>query len=267
MENKTHIDVFILIILATLGILVLIFFIIFIVLLYQKRMQANKIERSNSEKEHQKKLLDASLEVAEQERQKIAVNIHDEVGLNLSILKINFNKLANSKDKETMDNILATSYALIDDSIEIVRGIYNDIRPKTLITMGLVAAIRELGREINVSGAADVSINCPDEIVVKDKTRELQLHRLIKEVLNNTLRHAKPTFIEINIENIENKLIVAILHNGVGITTEKIKELAEKSKGLGLKSIFTRIGLLEADIQFTIENKEKSKVVITCSLI
>jgi signal transduction histidine kinase len=267
LENKGQIGLSVLVVVATLGILVLIFFIIFIVLLYQKRMQANKIERSNSEKEHQKKLLDASLEVAEQERQKIAVNIHDEVGLNLSILKINLNKLVNSKEKESLEGILATSYALIDGSIEIVRGIYNDIRPKTLITMGLVAAIRELGREINLSGAAEVIIICPDEINVRDKNRELQLHRLIKEVLNNTLRHAKPTFIEINIENIENKLGVSILHNGVGITTEKIKELAEKSKGLGLKSIFTRTGLLEADIDFTIEDKEKAKVFITCSLI
>jgi len=249
-----------------MGILFLVFFIILIVLLYQKRMQAAKTELATSEKDHQKKLLDASLEVAEQERQKIAVNIHDEVGLNLSILKINLNKLINSRDKEVMDGIVSTSYALIDDSIEIVRGIYNDIRPKTLITMGLVAAIRELVREINISGAAEVSVFCHKEVSIHDKSRELQLHRLIKEVLNNTLRHAKPSFIEINIENIENKLGVSILHNGMKITTEKIKELAEKSKGLGLKSIFTRIGLLEADIAFTAD-REKAKVHITCPYV
>ena len=252
---------------ATLGILVLVFFIVLIVLLYQKRMQANKIELANSEKEHQKQLLDASLDIAEQERQKIAVNIHDEVGLNLSILKINLSKLLHGGEKEVMDSIVGTSYALIENSIDIVRGIHNDIRPRTLMTMGLVAAIKELAREINVSGAAEVAITCPNDVLISDKAMELQLHRLIKEVLNNTLRHAKPSFIEINIENIENRLNVFILHNGMGITTKRIKELAENSKGLGLKSIFTRIGLLNASIDFSIEKEQRAKVTINCPLV
>lgn len=265
MENKNTIDSS-LIIIATMGILFLVFFIIFIVVVYQKRMLASKTELVNSEKEHQKQLLDASLDIAEKERQKIAVNVHDEVGLNLSILKINLNKLVNSKEKEVADGIMGTSYALIDDSLEIIRGIYNDILPKTLITLGLVAAIRVLAREINMSGAAEVGIHCTDEILISDKNMELQLHRLIKEVLNNTLRHAKPSFIEINIKNVENVLIVAILHNGMGITTNRIKELAGRSKGLGLKSIFTRIGLLNAQIEFSIEDASRAMVVLKCPL-
>lgn len=231
-------------------------------------MQANKILLVNSEKEYQKKLLSSSLEIAEQERQTIAVNLHDEVGLNLSILKINFNKLRHSNsDDELAENILATSYALIENSMEIVRGIHNDIRPRTLMTLGLVAAIRELGREIKISGAADVLVTGKSEVKIKDITIQLQLHRLLKEVLNNTLRHAKPSFIEINIENIENTLIVIILHDGMGVTTERIKELAENSKGLGLKSIYTRIGLLNASIDFLTESEGKASVLIKCALV
>jgi len=251
-----------------MGILFLVFFIIFIVLLYQKRMQTNKTERANSEKEHQKKLLAASLEIAEQERQTIAVNLHDEVGLNLSILKINFSKLRlNSGNEEVAENILATSYALIENSMEIVRGIHNDIRPGTLMALGLISAIKELVREINISGGAEVMFTGNQDILVPEKNRELQLHRLIKEVLNNTLRHAKPSFIEINVENIENTLIVSILHDGMGVTTERIKEFAQNSKGLGLKSIITRSGLLNAKVDFLIENGKKARVVIKCGLV
>ena len=231
-------------------------------------MQANKAERAHAEKEHQEKLLKASLEIAEQERQTIAVNLHDEVGLNLSILKLNFNKLhQSSDDPELAENILATSFALIEDSIETVRGIHNDIRPRTLMALGLVPAIRELAREINVSRTAEVIVAGGDLIKIREKDIELQLHRLIKEVLNNTLRHSKPTFIEINIENVENTLRVIILHNGMGVSTEKIKEFAKKSTGLGLKSIFTRLGLLNAEIEFYEQKEGTSQVVIKYSLV
>lgn len=249
-----------------MGILVLVFFIIFIVLLYQKRMQAGKIDLANSEKDHQKRLLQASLEIAEQERQTIAANLHDEVGLNLSILKINFSKLEQAnQDPETSENILATSYALIENSMEIIRTIHRDIRPRTLMTLGLVAAIRELAREINVSRAAEVVVHSRDTIVITDKNIEMQMHRLIKEVLNNTLRHAKPLFIEINIEYEGNNLRVTILHNGMGITTERIKELARNSRGLGLKSIFTRTELLNGSVEY--EDEPYARVILKCPLV
>jgi two-component system NarL family sensor kinase len=266
LENKNQINLSVLIVFATLGILVLLFFIIFIVLLYQKRMLASKTELINSEKDHQKKLLDASLEIAERERQKIAVNIHDEVGLNLSILKINFSRIQGSMPKEeAVENLVATSFALIENSMEIIRGIYNDIIPRTLMSLGLGKAIKDLCRQINASEAAEV-IFSDEDVIVEDKNRELQLYRLIKEVINNTLRHAKPTFIEIYIKNKENTLIVIILHNGMGVTTKQINQLAENSKGLGLKSIFTRLGLLKASIDFSIVSEEKAQVIIKCSL-
>jgi two-component system, NarL family, sensor kinase len=257
----------ILVMIATLGVVVLIFFIILFVLLYQKRMLANRTLVINKEKDHQKKLLDASLEIAEQERQRIATNIHDDVGLNLNLLKINFNKLqkGNLQDELT-ETILATSYGLIENSMDIIRGIYNDIRPKTLITLGLAKALKELCREINISGETEIMFSETGEVLVSDKTVEIQLYRLIKEVLNNTIKHAKPGFVEINIATNENTVIVSILHNGMGITTEKIKELAKESKGLGLKGIFTRIGLLEASIDFSEGAGNKAEVIIKCKL-
>lgn len=91
MENKGQIDITVFVVIATLGVVMLVFFVILFVLLYQKRMLANKTAMINSEKDHQKKLLASSLEIAEKERQKIATNMHDDVGLALNVLKLNFN--------------------------------------------------------------------------------------------------------------------------------------------------------------------------------
>lgn len=250
-----------------MGILFLIFFIIFIVLLYQKRMLANKTEMINSEKNHQKQLLDASLEIAEQERRKIAANLHDDIGITLNVVKINLSRLKkNSDNKEVIDEIVSESNQMIDGSIETVRTIYNDIIPPTLIKLGFVKGIREICRQLNLSGAVKVSLNAGWENLELEKNTELQLYRLIKEVLNNTIRHAKPRFIEINIEFAENNLIVIILHDGMGITTKEIKKLAAKSMGIGLKSILTRTGLLNASIDFSVISKERAQVTIKCKV-
>ena len=268
MENQSEINIVAIVIIGTMGVLFLVFFIIFIVLLYQKRMLANKTQLAHAEKEHQKQLLDAALAVAEMERQKIATNLHDEVGLNLSLLKINFSKLnPENTSSEASQNLLANSYALIENSMEIVRGIQNDIRPRTLMSLGLVAAIKQLAREITIAGATEAFFICKESIKITDKNSELQLYRLLKEVLNNTLRHAKPSFIEINIENIQNELRVIILHNGMGVTTNEIKEFAKTSKGLGLKSIFTRVDILKAKINFLVETSESAKVVLIWPLV
>ncbi len=268
MESKNEIDITGLVVVATLGVVVLIFFIILFVLLYQKRMLANKTAMINSEKDHQKKLLASSLEIAEKERQKIATNMHDDVGLALNVLKLNFNQIQKNAGREEMVNeLVESSYGLIENSMDIIRGIYNDIMPRTLMSLGLARAVKDLGRQIKLSGGAEVDFFCEDDLGINDKNTELQLYRLIKEVLNNTIRHAKPSFIEINIENSENMLNVIILHNGLGITTDEIIRYAENSKGLGLKSILTRIGLLNGTIEFSQAEDGRAQVEIKCTVL
>lgn len=268
MESENPIDITGLVVFATLGVVILIFFIVLFILLYQKRMLANEAQLIITEKEHQKKLLNASLEIAEKERQKIVTNVHDEVGLALNVLKLNFNQIQKNAGKtELVTSLVESSYGLIDSCMEIVRSIYSDVMPLTLMALGIARAIKDLCRQIKLSGGAEVDFFCADDLGISDKTTELQLYRLIKEVLNNTIRHAKPAFIEINMEINENRLNVIILHNGLGITTQEIIRLSENSKGLGLKSILTRIGLLNGTIEFSESEDGRAQVEINCKVL
>ncbi len=267
MENKGQIDIYTLIIISTLGVLVLVLFLVFIVALYQKRMLANKTMLIDTENKHQKKLLDASLEIAEQERVKIAVNLHDDIGITFNVLKMNLSRLKKNIDKkEVFDEIIAASNKNIDDSMETVRSIYNDILPPTLTNMGFVKGLKEVCNQISKTGGIEIAFNSEQETIEFDKKIKIQLYRLVKEILNNTVKHAKPTLIEINIQNPQNNLIVSILHNGMGITTEQIKKFAETSTGLGLKSILTRTQLINAKIDFTVVNDNKAQVTIKTPL-
>ena len=246
----------------------LVFFLILIVVLYQKKMLANKAVLIDTENKHQKKLLDASLEIAEQERVKIATNLHDDIGITLNVLKLNLSRLKkNIENKDVFEEIVAASYKNIDDSLDTVRTIYNDIIPPTLMNLGFVKGLKEVSRQINAVGETGITFNCEEENIEFDKKIKIQLYRLIKEILNNTVKHAKPQAIEINIEKKGNDLVIIILHNGEGITTEQIEQLAEKSTGLGLKSILTRAQLINATLNFTIITNKQAQVLIKTPLV
>ncbi len=268
MENKEQIDIYTLIILSTLGVLVLILFLVFIVVLYQKRMLANKALLADTESKHQKKLLNASLEIAEQERVKIAVNLHDDIGITLSVLKLNLSRLKKNIDKREMfDEIIAASNQNIDDSLDTVRSIYNDIIPPTLMNLGFVKGLKEVCHQISNASNTEIIFNSDEENIEFEKKVKIQLYRLTKEVINNTIKHAKPALIEMNIERKGTNLIVSILHNGIGVTTEMIKKYAETSTGLGLKSILTRTELINATIKFSILKNQKAQVIIETPLV
>jgi two-component system NarL family sensor kinase len=267
LENKDQVNIPLLVIIASMGILFLILFIILIVLLYQKRMLSHKTQLINSEKDHQKQLLRASLEIAEIERRKIAANLHDDIGITLNVIKINFERMLINIQKqksETVTDIISQSKTMLERSMDTVRAIHTNIIPPTLMNLGLVKAIKEICGQINQSGAVKISLTSNSEQLDLDKGTEVELHRLIKEVLNNTIRHGKPSFIEINIQLTENNLIVFILHNGMAITTKEIKEFTAKSTGIGLKSILTRAALLNGTIDYLKRDDGRSEVIIKC---
>lgn len=268
METTDEITVFGLIIISTLAIFLLMSFMVLMIFWYQKRVLTHKNETATREKEHQKKLLDASLEIADQERVKIAANIHDDVGMLLNVLKLNLRRIQRNPDKkEQIEEILGNSFGLIDNSLDIIRTISNDLMPPTLINLGFVKGMKELCRQINLTDTVDVNFISEQESIEMDKKTELQVYRLVKELLNNTLKHARPSAIEIIIENKEGKLIVSIFHNGMGITTESIKQLAETSTGLGLKSILTRTQLINARLEFKILENQTALVAIETPLL
>lgn len=250
-----------------MGITILIFFIILIVLLYQKRVLSHNSQLMNNEKEHQRKLLDASIEIAEQERRKIAANIHDDVGMLLNVLKLNLNQIRKNVDKkEVFDKVVASSFDIIDNSISTIRAIANDLMPSILVNLGLIKSFKELCNQVNLSGTVMVSLVSEVESIPFDKKTELQVYRLIKEILNNTIKHAGPSYIGINIEIVDSRLNIVITHDGKGITTNSIKIMAGVSSGLGLKSILTRAQFINAKLDFNILNSKTSQVVLEVPL-
>lgn len=267
MEGKNQIDIFSLVVIGTMGILLLVFFIVLFVLLYQKKMLAARALIKENDNIHQRKLLDASIEVAEQERKKIAANIHDDIGMMLNVLKLNLTKIQRNRSNETLTTaLLANSNLLIEDTIAAIRIISNDLMPPTLMKLGLIKGIKELCSQVKSSGVIDICLTLNVNTIQLEKKNEIQLYRLVKEVINNIIKHASASTIELTINATVEFMTITLSHDGKGLTNEMMLELAESNEGMGLKSILSRAQLTNSVIQYISLGNEEAKIIIETPL-
>lgn len=218
------------------------------VLFYRKKQveqQARLEQEISAQKEIRTK---AILEAEEKERRRIAQDLHDGVGQLLSAAKLNLSNLdsklpAKNSDQETaMHNALS----LLDDSVKEVRAVSHNMMPNTLIKLGLASAVREFITKLGNAPTLKVDL----EIVGMDNRLDNQvesvLYRVIQEIVNNIIKHAKASQISMQLVRHETELNVMIEDNGVGFDASNIDEF----DGLGLKGIKTRIELLDGSVHF-----------------
>ena len=252
-----------LIIIGTLTILMLVFFVIFFILIHQRRMFENQALIKEKENAHQKRLVNATIEVAELERQKIAANMHDDVGVSLSVINLHLSRMARHTDNSVLiSELIVESKELLNSSIETIRGIAKDLMPPVLIRLGYENGISELCRQLNECKVCSVTFS-PSKVQLNlSKNTELQLYRILQEVINNLIKHAKPSQISIDVKLTNESYITKITHNGLGISSYMINDIALKKKGIGLRSIESRAQMINATVQYILKTKSESIINI-----
>jgi signal transduction histidine kinase len=249
LESKAQSDIVILIVVGCLAMLMLVAFIILFVLYYQKKVLSQQYQMQAAENKYQRELLSAVIQVEEKERDRIAKNIHDDVGTLLNVLKLNLSKIErNAKDEVLTEKLSKENLSLLEESIQGIRGIAKDLVPPTLVKLGYIKAIHELCKHINNSGQITVTFLQNELDTHFPQQTKLQLYRLTQELLNNIIKHAGAKEIIIELTQINARFNLIISHNGKGITSEQVKELSKKESGLGLKSIQSRAQLISANV-------------------
>ena len=172
----------------------------------------------------------------EQERQRIAQDLHDDLGSTLSMLK---NKL--SESNETFDNQLSTEMNYTDKAVLDLRIISHNLMPVLFLEKGLKVAIQEFV-SLNNSKKNIHFISSGNEQKL-DWEKELSIFRIAKELLNNALKHAKASNIEVQLIYFEEFLYLSVEDNGIGFSNYN-----QKIKGIGLKNITLRVNYLNGKI-------------------
>jgi signal transduction histidine kinase len=228
--------------------------IILFVIYYQKRITTISLQQ-------EKELTEAAIHAEEEERMRIAAELHDDVGATLTSVKL-YLQMAEQEGAST--EVFAQSQRLIDESIGKLRSLSHRLQPAILLRMGLTSALLDFFELFNKSGAIHIEFTGQDLPHIEDNIA-LATYRIVQELLNNTLKHAGATRAEVTTEVNDNTLTLCFSHNGKGITEELFNEYIYKKNATGLKNIVNRLKVVNGSISFE-QEKNWYHTIITIPL-
>jgi two-component system NarL family sensor kinase len=235
---------------GTLGMLVLAIGLVVFIVFHQRRVIRYQMQLQKMEDEQQKILLNASIRWQEEERQRIAADLHDDAGPLLATARLYLNENLVHQDINTQLQSIYNAKQIIDDTIQLIRNISHSLMPPTLKNFGLESAVNDLFQKISGSGSINASSRFHDYRTRMKPEQELLVFRVIQELVNNILKHSNASFIHITQNYQDGKFFIRIHHDGRGITQNDFDKLNKSAMGLGLKNIQSRIKVLHGGISF-----------------
>lgn len=189
--------------------------------------------------------IDAMIEGQEKERQRVANELHDDLGSLMATIKLHFSNVK-GKDK---DPALKQAQSLLEEAYQKVRGIAHSKNSGVMSSQGLLPAVKKMAQVISETNALEVSVEDFGMGERMENSLELSLFRTIQELVANAIKHAEATKLNIQISQYDDNLNIIIEDNGKGFDRSNL----DKSKtGMGLTNIEKRIEHLEGN--FTIDS-------------
>jgi signal transduction histidine kinase len=223
--------------------------IVFLVLHQRKVLRFHK-QIQQMEAEQQKILLNASIKLQEEERQRLAADLHDDAGPLLATARLYLNENLINHDKAGQLQAILQTRQIIDETILLVRNISHNLMPPTLKNFGLESAINDLFQKISGSGVVNASSRFHDYKERMKEERELLIFRVVQEIINNILKHSNSSFIHLTQNLHEERFYIRIHHDGRGILQADFDRLSKSNEGLGLKNIMSRMRVVQGNINF-----------------
>jgi two-component system NarL family sensor kinase len=216
--------------------------------LWAKRNQIRKekVHREQVYQQEQKAAADV-INAEETERRRVAVELHDGVGQTMTAAWLNLQAISTSiAIDETNTALLNTTTQLVQDSCSEIREISHNMIPDVLLSRGLIPALKAFTAKIAKTGLSIcVSANdWPDKL---NKIQELMLYRVIQECVQNTLKHAAATELDISLNCEENSISVLVEDNGRGFNSEAVTP----ESGIGIHSIRSRVTYLKGTAEWS----------------
>jgi two-component system, NarL family, sensor kinase len=236
--------------LGTLGMLVLVIGLVIFIIFHQRKIIRYQMQLQRMEQEQQKLLLNASVRLQEEERQRIAADLHDDAGPLLATARLYLTENLVNQDKATQLQSIFQARQILDDTIQLVRNISHSLMPPTLKNFGLESAVNDLFQKISGSGSINASSRFHDYKERLKSEKELLIFRIIQELVNNILKHSNSSFIHLTQNMHGDFFILRIHHDGRGIVQNDFEKLNKSNIGLGLKNISSRLRVAQGRINF-----------------
>jgi signal transduction histidine kinase len=244
-----------------LAALIMSVFIFRLVYLRYKLKQEQKLQQELIKEETKRSK--AIIETEENERQRLARELHDGVGQLLSATKLNLSSLENNKCTPEEKLRLVNSMDILDESIREIRNISHNMVPDILLKFGLKRAIEDFILRINQTKKLEIHFECNgfEENSLED-TDKLMLYRLIQESVNNTIKYAQATNMTIQLSADMNEISLLMEDNGKGFD----KEEAKRKGGIGFKNMQLRTEYLKGKLEIDSSPKNGTTIIIEIPL-
>ena len=208
--------------------------------IFLKRKNALIVENKQLKAAHERRLIQAQLDIQEHTFNKISEEIHDNIGQKLSLVRLQLNALQSAQLEEK----IAVTDALLETAISELRSLSHNLNSNYIRDVGLEEALRQLLQYIERTGLCKVEFQ-PDNEWKLDEERSVVLYRIIQELIQNTIKHAHASLISLAMFAEGKQLFIKLKDNGCGFDTSLT------GKGIGLENVFSRARIIEANVQIS----------------
>jgi PAS domain S-box-containing protein len=206
----------------------------------QEKYILSVVRNISKRNEAERQILSAVIRGEEKERERFAKEMHDGLGPLLSTIKLYVNELDSvALSEEERKMLINQSNELIDEAVNATRTISNNLMPTIIHSYGLVKAIRTFCDKVNKTNKLSIKFETHDLDQNMDNNLQLILFRVISELINNTIKHAQATEVNILLSKSDGIISLFYKDNGVGFVVNEVIEA--ENKGMGLKNIISRI--------------------------
>lgn len=241
---------------ASLFVLLMTAFVVFLLMAYKKRDKRHLIERQRLSDEFENQLLHSQIEVQEQTFQQIGKELHDNVGQLLSTSRMLIGLTERSLEKPP--DTLLTANATIGEAISELRSLSKSLDKDWLEQFDFIQNLKtEVGR-INAGNEIKATLNCEHQLNLPSAQRII-LYRIVQEAIQNSVKHGrcKNIGIFINKKNESDLVEIMIKDDGKGFNLQTIK------KGMGLSNMQHRTGILKGTAKYESLEGDGTTVIIT----
>lgn len=225
---------------------------------YSGKKAIMSVVRDISErKDFSKQLLNTILETEEKERSRFAKDIHDGLGAILSSINMYVNLLEKKRiEEKELPDAYKQMKELINEAASSSKEIANNLLPNLLNNIGLISSINTLCEKVSSTGVLDIDFNFNEKIDNIALEFKINIYRIVSELINNTIKHAKASFVKLDIGLENNYLILDYNDNGIGFDAEKtIRDVAEIG-GQGIHNIMSRVKSMHGDLNIQSDEQD-----------
>ena len=207
--------------------------------------EKNRVRTLVTIHKHEQKIskLEGLLEGEENERKRIAEELHDGIAGDLLAIKFNLSNISIENQSAVNIGVLQQVSQIIDNSCVQIREISHNLSPSSITNFGLLETVENLCKKMESIYKIKINFNFSGDEIDITQNVETHIYRIIQELVNNVVKHSKASVADVVINYAKPYLTISIRDNGTGFSDEEI------INGIGLSNIDSRIRFLNAQIE------------------